>query len=172
MFKYFAVFLFLLILIGFLLPDKPLIPVQDAGQKDWHKETFWYEPWGSSGVHKGIDIFARHGTPVLAPTTLLILYHGEIMKGGKVIFALGPNWRLHYFAHLASFTTDLDAFVNKGEVLGTLGNTGNAKGKAPHLHYSLISVFPLVWRIDTSSQGYKKAFYLNPIDYLLTDIEN
>ena len=75
MFKYFAVFLFLLILIGFLLPDKPLIPVQDAGQKDWHKETFWYEPWGSSGVHKGIDIIARHGTPVLAPTTLLILYH-------------------------------------------------------------------------------------------------
>lgn len=85
---------------GFLVPEPKLIPVSGATQADWHKDTFWYEPWGSSGVHKGIDIFANKGTNVLATTNLVVFYRGELSKGGKVIIALGPKWRLHYFAHL------------------------------------------------------------------------
>lgn len=44
--------------------------------------------------------------------------------------------------------------------------TGNAKGKPPHLHYSIITLFPYLWRVDRSEQGWKKMFYLNPIAYL------
>jgi hypothetical protein len=51
-------------------------------------------------------------------------------------------------------------------VLGTVGNTGDAKGKPTHLHYTIKSVFPCPWQIDHSHQGWKKAFYINPIPYL------
>jgi len=33
--------------------------VLGATPKDWNHATFWYEPWGKSGVHKGIDIFGK-----------------------------------------------------------------------------------------------------------------
>ena len=53
---------------GFLLPERLAIPVAGATSADWNHETFWYEPWGASGVHKGIDIFAPEGRPVVAAT--------------------------------------------------------------------------------------------------------
>jgi ABC-type polysaccharide/polyol phosphate export permease len=34
------------------------------------------------------------------------------------------------------------------------------------LHYSIVTIFPYVWRIDSDRQGWKKMFYLNPIAYL------
>ena len=154
-----------LILFGFLIPEPRIIPVEGATASDWDPKTFWYEPWGTSGVHKGVDIFASTGTPILAATNQVVLYRGEIKKGGKVIVALGPKWRLHYYAHLAAVNNDAGTFVSIGTPLGAVGDTGNAKGKAPHLHYSMLSLLPLPWLIDGSTQGVKKALYLNPIEY-------
>ena len=57
-------------------------------------------------------------------------------------------------------------WVNTNKVIGTVGNTGNAKGKSPHLHYTILTAIPYVWRIDGNIQGWKKMFILNPIDYL------
>jgi len=58
-----------LLLLGLLAPQWLRVPVKGASSRDWHPQSFWYEPWGRSGTHKGIDIFARQGTPVLAPAT-------------------------------------------------------------------------------------------------------
>ena len=58
------------------------------------------------------------------------------------------------------------SFVANGEQLGTVGTTGNAAGKPPHLHYSIVTPIPNFWNLDTDKQGWKKMFYLNPIDYL------
>lgn len=158
--------LFLVVFVTvWLIPEPRMIPVQGATSSDWNKDTFWFEPWGSSGVHKGIDIFAASGTPVLATTNMLSLFKGEISQGGKVVLALGPKWRLHYFAHLDTVNDQSGWLFKKGDHLGGVGDSGNAKGKAPHLHYSIVSLVPLPWRIDSSTQGYKKAFYLNPIEY-------
>jgi murein DD-endopeptidase MepM/ murein hydrolase activator NlpD len=154
-----------LFLLGYLIPDRRAIPVAGATSADWNPNTFWYEPWGASGVHKGIDIFAEKGRPVIASTDLLLLYRGEVDRGGNVVLGLGPKWRLHYFAHLQDIDETAGMLVSKGQRIGTVGDSGNAKGKAPHLHFSLLSVIPLPWRIDGSTQGYKKAFYLNPIEY-------
>ncbi|MGK0442260.1 MAG: murein DD-endopeptidase MepM/ murein hydrolase activator NlpD [Pseudohongiellaceae bacterium] len=153
------------IAIGFIVPERKVVPVEGATRSDWHKDSFWYEPWGSSGVHKGVDVFASRGTNVLASTNMLVLYKGTINKGGNVVVGLGPKWRIHYFAHLASIGHEAGCLVSVGRVIGTVGDTGNAKGKQPHLHYSILSLLPLPWLIDFSSQGYKKAFYLNPIRY-------
>lgn len=154
-----------LIFLGFLLPDRRAIPVLGATKSDWNADTFWYEPWGSSGVHKGIDIFSTRGTPVIASTDMMILYKGKIEKGGNVVLGLGPKWRLHYFAHMASIDESAGVFVAKGRQIGTVGDSGNAKDKPPHLHFSIVSTIPLPWLVDRSSQGYKKAFYINPIEY-------
>ena len=161
--------IFVFILIGFIVPEPKLIPVEGATSSDWNKDTFWYEPWGSSGVHKGIDIFAAKGQPVIASTHLLLVYKGSIRKGGKIVVGLGPKWRLHYFAHLDSIEPDVGFFASAGSPIATVGDSGNAKGKQPHLHFSIVSVLPLPWRIDDSTQGVKKAFYLNPIDYFSED---
>ena len=61
--------------------------------------------------------------------------------------------------------------VIKGDKIGTLGATGNAVGKPPHLHYSIVTWLPHFWRIDNEPQGYRKMFFLNPIDYLNTCYE-
>jgi len=153
-------------LLAYIIPDRRQIPVQGATQSDWNANTFWFEPWGSSGVHKGIDIFATNGTPVLASTNLLILSRRSNWMGGNVILGLGPKWRLHYFAHLGSFTEDVGIFVSTGQQIGTVGDTGNARGKPAHLHYSILSMVPMPWLADDSTQGHKKAFYLNPIEFL------
>jgi len=154
------------LVIGYLLPERIRIPVVGATQADWNRQAFWHEPWGSSGVHKGIDIFGALGTGVTSTTDGMVIYTGEHAKGGSVIVVLGPKWRFHYFAHLNSIDISMFSFVKSGEKIGTLGDSGNARGKPPHLHYSIVRLIPAPWAIDSSTQGYKKALYIDPSPYL------
>ena len=156
-----------LLLIGLLIPEEIIIPVQGATKSDWNHETFWYEPWGSSGVHKGIDIFGSKHTPVVAATSGLVIFSGVLSKGGNAIAVLGPKWRIHYFAHLNVSSVAFGDFVKVNEQIGTLGATGNAAGKQPHVHYSILSLIPLPWLATTESQGWKKMFFLSPHKKLL-----
>jgi len=156
----------ILIVIGFLLPENLIIPVQGATTRDWNHKTFWYEPWGKSGVHKGIDIFAKKGTPLLSATSGVVVYTGKFGIGGNVIIVLGAKWKIHYYAHLKSKNVSVGEFVSTSQKIGTIGNSGNAKGKPAHVHYSIVTLFPYVWRWDNSTQGWKKIFYLNPSEIL------
>lgn len=157
----------LLICVGLIIPEHSKIPVEGATKYDWNHDTFWHEPWGESGVHKGIDIFSSKGTAVISSTNGIVLYNGELSLGGRVLAILGPKWRIHYYAHLGNTIVKTGTFVKTSEAIGTVGNSGNAKDKAPHLHYSIISLFPHIWNSDLSTQGWKKMFYLNPSDHLL-----
>jgi len=155
------------LLVGFVLPERLVIPVQGASEQDWNHDTFWHEPWGKSGVHKGIDIFSNAGTPVIASTYGVVVFKGKIKLGGNVIAVLGPKWRVHYYAHLKDFNVNSGSFVNTAETIGSVGTSGNAQGKPPHLHYSIITLLPYLWRWDTTTQGWKKIFILNPSEKLL-----
>lgn len=141
------------------------MPVEGASQSDYNSKSFWYYPWGKSGTHKGVDIFAKKGTAIKSSTRGFILYSGNISLGGKCVVILGPKWRLHYYAHLDELKATSLSYVNSEITIGTVGTSGNAVGKAPHLHYSIATILPYVWRIDTDKQGWKKMFYLNPIEY-------
>jgi peptidoglycan LD-endopeptidase LytH len=156
----------LILVAGLLLPQELIIPVKDAGPKDWNPKSWWYEPWGVSGVHKGIDIFAAKKTPVLAPTYGLVIYTGELKLGGNVVFILGPKWRVHFFGHLNRSNVMIGQLVARGQEIGEVGDSGNAQGKPPHLHYQIDTWLPYPWLFDTSTQGWKKMFILNPNDYL------
>lgn len=151
--------------MGMLPPGSLKIPVVDATRNDWNKDTFWHEPWGKSVVHKGIDIFAPRSTEIVSPAPGFVLYSGTIERGGNIVLVLAGKWRIHYFAHLEQINTVTGAYLSTNESIGTVGDSGNAKGKQPHLHYSIVSLIPHVWKIDGSTQGWKKMFFLNPIDY-------
>jgi murein DD-endopeptidase MepM/ murein hydrolase activator NlpD len=149
--------------LGFIIPQKMLIPVEDASTKSWAEDSFWAYPWGSSITHKGIDIFAPLGTAVISSTYGFVVYTHEGGKGGKSVMVLGPKWRFHYYAHLDSYGAFPFQPVRPGTVLGTVGDTGNAKGKPPHLHYAITTPFPYPRRYDSEAvQGWKGMFYLNP----------
>ncbi len=154
-----------IVVAGFLVPGHAVIPVQGATQEDWNPKSFWFEPWGQSGVHKGIDIFAKHGQPVISATSGIVVYKGQLGIGGNVIAILGPRWQVHYYAHLAE-PAAAPWLVAGGERIGSVGTSGNAAGKAPHLHYAVLSVIPLPWRFSTATQGWKQVFFLNPGEVL------
>jgi peptidoglycan LD-endopeptidase LytH len=155
-----------LLVIGLFVPQTFVNPVEKAGKSSYNSKSFWYYPWGKSGTHKGVDIFAQEGTPVYSSTGGLALFKGELERGGNVVLIIGPKWRLHYYAHLRDINTGLFSWTNTGESIGTVGRTGNAKDKPPHLHYSIMTLIPYFWQIDEDKQGWKKMFYLNPITYL------
>jgi len=161
-----AAVLLLLLAGGLCLPEQLVVPVKGATRSDWNAKSFWFSPWGKSGVHKGIDIFAKEGTPVIASSSGLVLQAGVTPGGGNVISVLGPKWRIHYYAHLKNIKAKNWEFISQGTEIGTVGTTGNAVGKQPHLHYAIISQIPYVWLFRAEKYGIDRMFFLNPLERL------
>ena len=163
---YVLVFALLVLIAGYCLPYQPQIPVASATNSDWNKKSFWAYPWGRSVTHKGIDIFAPKGKPILSATGGWVVASGQDDIGGNIVAVLGPKWRISYYAHLHENYTQKGQWLTKGDTIGSVGNSGNAAGKAPHLHYAVLSLLPYPWRYDNNApQGYLKMFYLKPDDY-------
>lgn len=101
-------------------------------------DTF-HAPRGEERLHQGQDIFATRGTPVYSATEGYVWRIGENRLGGNTLMVLGAGGRVYYYAHLDRHTPELkvgDA-VTTDTILGFVGNTGNAKGTPPHLHFSI-----------------------------------
>jgi len=156
----------LVYVMGFFLLETVIVPVKGASKSDWNPKAFGFFPWGKSGVHKGIDIFAKEGVPVISASSGLIVDAGQTPDGGNVISILGPKWRIHYYAHLNTLKVKTGEIVSQGIQIGTVGSTGNAAGKAPHLHYSIITQFPYFWLYKNDRFGIDRMFYLNPDEIL------
>ena len=111
----------------------------------------WHAVRPGGRLHEGIDIFAPHGTPVRSTTEGVVARIGRNRLGGMVISIIGPGGQRHYYAHLSRFA-DLrrGQRIAAGTVIGYVGNTGNARGTPPHLHYGIyvgrgaINPFPLL----------------------------
>lgn len=157
-----AIGLLLLVAAVCLLPEQAVVPVRGAGTRDWNPRSFWHEPWGVSGVHKGIDIFAPKGRDVVSASYGIVVFRGELALGGTVVAVLGPKWRLHYYAHLQRADAGALSLLMPGSAIGTVGDSGNAAGKPPHLHYTVLSLLPLPWRATAQTQGWKRMFFLDP----------
>ncbi|TCJ12223.1 M23 family metallopeptidase [Parasulfuritortus cantonensis] len=152
----------LLVLESLLPAGGVAMPVAGAGRRDWNPASYWYAPWGESGVHKGIDIFARRGTPVRAAQAGLVVYRGEIARGGKVVLVLTARGWLHYYAHLGTLGAESGHWLATGDPVGTVGDSGNARGKPPHLHYAVVTLVPRPWAARPGAQGWKAMFYRDP----------
>jgi len=89
--------------------------------------------------HEGIDIFAPRGTPLVAAERGVIGRVGVGRLGGLKLWLRGESGADWYYAHLDGFAPGLHngQVVEAGELLGYVGNTGNAVGTPPHLHLEI-----------------------------------
>ena len=113
------------------------------------------DTWGAARSqgrsHEGIDIFAARGTPIQSTTQGIVRKVGENNLGGRVVVVVGPGGAGHYYAHLEDYA-DISAndWVNAGDIIGYVGDSGNAKGTPPHVHYgiyingSAVNPYPLL----------------------------
>jgi peptidoglycan LD-endopeptidase LytH len=90
--------------------------------------------------HHGVDLFAPRGTPVVAAAPGVIRRVGQTDIGGNVVWLLDPRREQSlYYAHLDRQLVFAGDIVQVGDTLGLVGNTGNARGTPPHLHFGIYS---------------------------------
>ena len=155
--------LIIIVIIGMALPEEIQMPVNGATSADFNDASYWAYPWGDSGTHKGLDIFAPKNTYVRPAAGGLVLRSGTNELGGNYALVLSAKWRLHYYAHLDSVYTSSLSWINPCDILGGLGTSGNAAGKDPHLHYSIFSLIPQPAMLDrTHPEGWKKNVLYRP----------
>ena len=121
------------------ISKKPQYGFPVAGKGNAAIQSFWgYERDNGTRKHEGVDIFAKRGTPVVAVSDGIIANTGDKGLGGKQVWQRTDNFRTAlYYAHLDSIIAKAGARVKKGDTLGLVGSTGNAKGGAPHLHFGI-----------------------------------
>lgn len=121
------------------LPAPRAMPVPVRGVAPQGIADTFGAPRGRDRRHQGVDIFAPRGTPVRSATPGLVLAVREGGLGGRQVWVLGPAHERHYYAHLDAWAPGLRAGdrLRAGGLLGTVGDTGNARGTPPHLHYGV-----------------------------------
>lgn len=137
----------------------------------------WYAPVVNTGVeavisrfgdprdggrrsHEGIDIAAARGTLVVAPVAGRVVVSGTRSLGGNVVVLIGTSREFEFvFSHLHARAVSRGQLVRAGEVLGTVGTTGNAAGGPPHLHFEVrlasgpIDPYPLLAGVGRAARG-------------------
>lgn len=75
---------------------------------------------------------------MLSATEGIVFRVGTTELGGQVINVLGPGRQVHYYAHLDRYGSFVEGdVVYPGNIIGYVGNTGNARTTPPHLHYGV-----------------------------------
>ena len=159
-----------------VIPQSVKNPVAGCGPASYNHKTFWH-PWGDHH-HHGVDIFASSGTPIRSAVPLGIVIattcesqFGKGNLGGNTVSVLGTHGRIYYYAHMKEVKTHVGAIVTSNTVLGTVGNTGNAKNTPSHCHFSIMTLFPQMKHWIPKEQRTKpddafKIFFANPVEEL------
>lgn len=97
----------------------------------------WGDPRSGGRTHKGVDMIAARGTPLVAieAATVKRMRNGGL--GGITVTLRGVGGDEFYYAHLDGWASGLSVgqSLTAGELLGYVGNTGNAQYTVPHLHF-------------------------------------
>lgn len=115
-----------------------LLPVQGI-DADQLQDTFT-DARSEGRVHDAIDILAPNGTPVLAVADGTVEKLFDSVRGGLTVYQFEPSGRYcYYYAHLDRYADGLaeKKTIERGEVIGYVGSTGNASPEAPHLHFEI-----------------------------------
>lgn len=126
--------------LSLLEPDEELLmPVYGILVRDI--SDTWGEARSEGRTHEGVDIFAPRGTPVYAAAPGYVTRVSEGSRGGLFVFTVGAGGRRYYYAHLSRVALGIEEGeeVTTDTVLGFVGNTGNASGTPPHLHFGMYS---------------------------------
>jgi murein DD-endopeptidase MepM/ murein hydrolase activator NlpD len=98
----------------------------------------WGAPRGGGRRrHRGNDIFAPMGSAAAAVVSGRISRLGSGGLGGLSVYLFGDDGNEYYYAHMQSFKVSQGQRVSAGQTIATVGNTGNARGGAPHIHFEI-----------------------------------
>ena len=144
------------------LPQPPAlrVPVQGVLPQDL-RDTYTDQRAGGARVHEAMDILAPRGTPVLAVDSGHIAKLFLSKPGGITLYQFDPTGHFaYYYAHLDRYAEGIaeGQTVQRGQLLGYVGSTGNANPEAPHLHFALL-------RLDAQKRWWKGTA-MNPFPYL------
>ena len=106
--------------------------------KVWYSDDFG-APRAVGGGHTGNDVYARRGTPLVAVQSGTINELRYRSLGGNSFHLTNDNGDYFYYAHLMRYAAGIEegTAVVAGQVLGYVGNTGNAITTPPHLHFEI-----------------------------------
>lgn len=122
-------------LSGALPAGRYLFPV--AGATTFTNDWMFGRPGGR--LHQGIDLFAARGTPVVAVADGSVFRVGYNGLGGWRLWVSDTGGNTFYYAHLDAYSPAAveGASVSRGTVLGYVGDSGDARGTSPHLHFEI-----------------------------------
>jgi murein DD-endopeptidase MepM/ murein hydrolase activator NlpD len=127
--------------------------VSRVGTPYWYNHVLATSGGKLRRAHDGVDIYVPNGTPVLSPFDGVVLDPATRWKPWlparygivAVIASAEPTSRgyVAILAHLSRMNVRPGDRVQRGEVLGRTGRTGNAEATRPHLHFELRAPFRL-----------------------------
>ena len=101
----------------------------------------YVDTWGAARSggrrHQGTDIMAPHGAKELAYTDGVISDEHSNSLGGIVLYLRGDDGNEYYYAHLSGYAVPEGTRVKAGQHIAYVGNTGDARYTAPHLHFEV-----------------------------------
>ena len=99
----------------------------------------WGYPRSGGRTHKGTDMMAGYNTPLVAMNSGTVRVNSHY-QGGRQVYVNGDDGVTYYYAHMSKWASGLSTGqrVNKGQVIGYVGDSGNARG-TPHLHLGMIA---------------------------------
>ena len=120
-------------------PDARLVIPVEGVSPDRLRDTY-SDARGLGRRHDAIDIDAPRGTPVLSVATSVVLKLFQSDRGGTTLYALAPDQRtIYYYAHLDRYAEGIREGqpLEPGELIGYVGDTGNAARGDYHLHFEI-----------------------------------
>jgi murein DD-endopeptidase MepM/ murein hydrolase activator NlpD len=114
-------------------------PFPVAGLSWWQDDWHAYRCCPYPHLHQGLDMFAATGTPVVAAANGFISQKVVNSISGLGLEITAPDGVQYFYAHLSAFAVgiELGTTVTTGEIIGYVGNTGNAAETSPHLHFEV-----------------------------------
>lgn len=116
--------------------------------RSWHGDQIDMDGMRRDQMHRGLDIVAPLGTPVIAAAPGKVIYKDKQGAGGNSLMIwhgqdVHGNHTISYHSHFNEFKVDKDAIVKRGDVIGTLGATGSnmPRSGTPHLHFEVL-IYP------------------------------
>jgi murein DD-endopeptidase MepM/ murein hydrolase activator NlpD len=125
--------------------SRPGIGLPIAGLKAKDIQDTYSQLRGGTRPHEAADILAPRGTPVLAVDGGTIKKLFTSKPGGLTVYQFDPAAvYCYYYAHLDRYAEALKEgmVVNRGDVIGYVGTTGNAPVNTPHLHFAIFKIGP------------------------------
>lgn len=127
---------------------------------------------GGTRTHEGLDMHAPLGTPIVTPTDAVVLRTGNGPSSGRYVYTANPGNETFVYMHLSDIA-DIDSgdVIDAGELIGYVGDTGNANGVS-HLHFEVRDDDGPTDPFDRIDEEYTLEEKMEFLDEILDDVRN